>query len=332
MSKELTVVTDDTEAAWIKDFENTYASVGGRVIVKSATSCDAEAACSDVVIDFGEKENALSCIERCRRCSPQARILVAAFEPPWQDVREAYRAGASDVIPKSRIEKETLHAIMKLNEPAQRILLAENNKGLRDTWGELLRSEGYEVVMAGSPSEAAEKLELNDIDLAILDVRLEDDSDERDMSGLDVARKVPSPIPVIIVTNHPTSEIVRASMRRSLNGHQLAAEFICKREPEEIFLETVKKILPPSVDPSDARDEEIRRLYQKLSDLRVRGAGQADVDPEVEEKLQSTFERLKALQLEEAEEFRAAAEDRLLMPLNAGREILAKVNHLLNEP
>ncbi len=85
---------------------------------------------------------------------------------------------------------------------------------------------------------------------------------------------------------------------------------------------------PPAMASSaDSREKELEELYGKIAELRSRENGGAEA--ESEEELRATFERLRDLQLQEAEEFRAAAESRLLMPLGAGRKILDEIDQLL---
>ena len=338
MSQEITILTNDKDAQWIKDAKAALADVGDfRVIVRTESDWCPEMGYANVIIDLGEHEEGLSFIKSCRQYSPRVKILAATAEPHWQDIREAYRAGATDVIVKNRIGKDSFDTlVMRSGEaaPAPRpkrikdtptILLADNNEAYRETWGELLRIEGYEVVMAGSPSEAEERLAVGGIDLAILDVRLKDDSDELDTSGLEVARKVPPSIPIIIATNYPTSENVRTAMHRPIGRQQLAIEFIFKHESEDVFLEKLKEVLLNSSSKPLPSLDKITELYGKLRNLQDIETTPGDSDPAI-----GLWESLRKLQMEEAQEFRSAAEARLLMPLNAGEMILQEAKLLLN--
>ena len=92
---------------------------------------------------------------------------------------------------------------------------------------------------------------------------------------------------------------------------------------------------PPAMAPSaDPREKELEELYEKIANFRSRengGAGADGAGAESEEELRATFERLRHLQSQEAAEFRAAAESRLLMPLGAGRKVLDEIDQLLDE-
>lgn len=81
-----------------------------------------------------------------------------------------------------------------------RILFADNDPDFLETRSGFLKEEGYEVVMASSPTDARRKLEQGGIDLAILDVRLTNDDDEKDTSGLALAKAIGHAVPKIILT------------------------------------------------------------------------------------------------------------------------------------
>jgi len=67
-----------------------------------------------------------------------------------------------------------------------KILLAENDKFFRRARRKFLEIAGYRVVIAVNPQEALEVLDSELVDLVITDLRLTDDRDFRDRSGLDV--------------------------------------------------------------------------------------------------------------------------------------------------
>jgi DNA-binding NarL/FixJ family response regulator len=51
------------------------------------------------ILDADYLEDAPSVIRTIRRRNPQARVLVIAKAPSWDDMRELFRAGAIDVLP-----------------------------------------------------------------------------------------------------------------------------------------------------------------------------------------------------------------------------------------
>ena len=65
-----------------------------------------------------------------------------------------------------------------------KILFVDDEPGLRLLYADELREEGYEVVTAANCGEAAKLLEEEDIDLAVLDIQIKQES------GLDMLQKI----------------------------------------------------------------------------------------------------------------------------------------------
>jgi two-component system response regulator RegX3 len=82
-----------------------------------------------------------------------------------------------------------------VSRPKRTILLVEDEPSIRDPLAEILRSEGFETLVAGAAGEALEQAR-NDPDLVLLDVMLPDGS------GLDVCRELRqrSQVPIIMLT------------------------------------------------------------------------------------------------------------------------------------
>ena len=109
---------------------------------------------------------------------------------------------------------------------------------------EFLEREGYRVIPAANPSEARRKLEGGRIDLAILDLRLEDDKDEKDISGLVLAREVAHTVPKIILTRFPEdSKVVREALIIRPDGFPAAVDFVDKKGGSEVLLQAVRNAL-----------------------------------------------------------------------------------------
>lgn len=124
-----------------------------------------------------------------------------------------------------------------------KILMADNDPDFLETRREFLEKEGYEVVTASSPFEAQERLQQEDIALAVIDIRLLNDDDEKDVSGLDLAKNIGRSLPVLILTGYPAVEYVRQALRLQVNGVPVAHDFIAKGDGPQALLTAVRKAL-----------------------------------------------------------------------------------------
>lgn len=110
------------------------------------------------------------------------------------------------------------------------LLLIDNDSRFLHILQENLVNHGYDVISATNIQEARAVIGLKTFNLAILDIRLENDDDENDFSGLDLALEIDHSIPKIILTAFPTWESVQAALGPRLNNLPLAVDFIAKRE------------------------------------------------------------------------------------------------------
>lgn len=124
------------------------------------------------------------------------------------------------------------------------ILLVDNDPLFLKTYAELLSAEGYIVLQAGNLEQARRLLNDNRLHLAILDIRMIDDDDELDKSGLELAKeKAFAKIPKIIMTNYPVHGDVRKALVKS--GHDVppAVDFVYKKlEPQEFVAAVAQSI------------------------------------------------------------------------------------------
>ena len=82
-----------------------------------------------------------------------------------------------------------------------RVFLAEDDKGIRITLGDLLKEKGYDFEMSTDGVKALEILSRQDFDCAILDIKLPG------MDGINILQKIKSikpDLPVIIITGYGT--------------------------------------------------------------------------------------------------------------------------------
>lgn len=196
-----------------------------------------------ILVDSSGIENLVALILQIQSKQAKVPIVVAMLARRWRGAREVLRAGAADCILKSASPDVFLTTILDLlNSPPIRssnkthpvqgetILFADNDLDFLETRKTSLENAGYSIIATTSVAETKQKLDLGNIDLAIIDVRLIDDDDDKDLSGLVLAKKYARLTPKIILTNFPTYEYVRENLRPQLDGLSVATDFLSKRE------------------------------------------------------------------------------------------------------
>jgi DNA-binding response OmpR family regulator len=132
------------------------------------------------------------------------------------------------------------------------VLLADNNPFALETWVEFLVRAGYQVIAASTLSEAVRVLREGRVHLAIIDVRLVNDDDPKDLSGLSLAKNSEfRTIPKIILTGYPTHEIVRIAMSGDTGDVPPVLDFLWKDEGGEALVKAVDKIFSQHVQIND---------------------------------------------------------------------------------
>jgi len=131
-----------------------------------------------------------------------------------------------------------------------KILIADNDPDFLETRREFLEKEGYVVVTASSPTEAQKKLQQESgVDLAIVDVRLLNDDDEKDISGLEFAKSVGGTVPVIVLTGYRSVEYMQQALRLQTNGTRIAQDFIAKQDGPMALLSAIRRALEVASGP-----------------------------------------------------------------------------------
>jgi CheY-like chemotaxis protein len=123
------------------------------------------------------------------------------------------------------------------------ILFADNDADSRKSWGRILMRAGYDVQLARNPEEARDILDRMEIDVAVLDLRLVDDKDKNDISGLLLAkeekyRQVPKIILTAFQTGYRNLRDVLGSLMEDIPP---AVAFVHKDEGPQALIETIQK-------------------------------------------------------------------------------------------
>jgi len=131
----------------------------------------------------------------------------------------------------------------KVIKPSVKILIADNDKDFLETRRDFLERAGYTVIPALSPAEAHKQLKEMNPDLVILDIRLVNDDDEKDYSGIELAKEISRSVPVLLLTGYPSLEYACQVLKPQLDGLPIAYDFIVKQEGPEAMLTAVKRTL-----------------------------------------------------------------------------------------
>lgn len=124
-----------------------------------------------------------------------------------------------------------------------RILLADNDLQFLRTREEILQAQGYDVIPASGYEEAERLLQSTPIDLAIVDVRLRDDTDEADLSGLALIKRVAPEVPKILLTAFPSYDIARKALKQIFDEVPFAVDFVAKQEGVDTLLQRVALVI-----------------------------------------------------------------------------------------
>ncbi|MCL2093560.1 MAG: sigma-54 dependent transcriptional regulator [Treponema sp.] len=134
------------------------------------------------------------------------------------------------------------------------LLVADDEKNIRDGLGAALELEGYEVTLAANGSDALKRFQKGDIDLIICDLRMPGLSGDELLSR--VLAEAPG-TPVIILTGHGTVEAAVKAM------HEGAWDFLTKPVNLDYLFLLVKKALE-----NQQLLERHRRLEEELEQHR----------------------------------------------------------------
>lgn len=135
---------------------------------------------------------------------------------------------------------------------AKRILLVENDKDYRDSVQDLLERQGYRVLVAETVEQAVAAAKQTSLDLVILNVRLRDDQDERDDSGLELARQLDEALPKIALTATQSMELElvrRLLLPEARKAKPLVVAVYSKHEGLTGLLKTVESAIGPPDSP-----------------------------------------------------------------------------------
>jgi len=122
------------------------------------------------------------------------------------------------------------------------ILLLENDEDVLEATRDLLVSKGYTVFASNNKDDALKKLENERIYLAVIDVRLRDDSDPEDVSGLDFADSLNPEIAKIILTSYLTPDVSRRALTKYMEKIVPAEDAVSKQDGSKALIEAIERL------------------------------------------------------------------------------------------
>jgi DNA-binding NtrC family response regulator len=123
-----------------------------------------------------------------------------------------------------------------------KIFLADNDVDFLDTRAEFLGREGYQVIKALTLADAKKYLQEEWVPLAILDIRLENDDDEKDISGIMLLKAdFMHSISKIVLTNFPDVSLIRELVLAGQTGKSITLNVIAKYEDPAVLIQAVRE-------------------------------------------------------------------------------------------
>jgi len=140
-----------------------------------------------------------------------------------------------------------------------RILIIEDDRGVQETLGELLRSEGFTVGSAFSGDAALDSLNREDYDLALLDLHLPGSFDGAGVM-VEISLRHPE-TRVIIITGHGSLDTAITAIRAG------ASDYILKPYNINDFLASIRRVLSEK-ETKTRRELLIEQLSSSLDQLK----------------------------------------------------------------
>ncbi len=123
----------------------------------------------------------------------------------------------------------------------RKILLADNKESFRETCEEYLQQQGYRTIGVSSPEECQQAVNNYKPHLVILDLRMRNDENVEDRSGLLLAEQLPVDLTKIVLTAFPTWEDARKALQITEQGAPPAAFYVSKLEGLDVLHRYVKR-------------------------------------------------------------------------------------------
>ncbi|WP_119154732.1 response regulator, partial [Caldimonas tepidiphila] len=249
--RQVLVVEDDPRFAHVLGEVAREHGFGSRV---AATASEAlrlarEMQPSGILLDVGlPDQSGLGVLEQLKR-DPATRHLPVHVVSGEDHSRTALELGAVGYLLKPAAREDLVAALERLQQRlkhrVRRVLIVEDDPGLRENLGLLLRGEQVEITAVGRMDEALEQLGRDTFDCMVLDLTLPDGSGYELLDRMAEGEKYAFP-PVIVYTGRMLSADEEQRLRRYSNSIILKGARSPERLLDEVtlFLHSVESALP----------------------------------------------------------------------------------------
>jgi CheY-like chemotaxis protein len=215
-----------------------------------------------ILLDVGlPDESGLTVLERLKR-DPAVRHIPVHVVSVEQHMQSALGLGAIGYAVKPATREELKHAIGRLEERLQkqvsRVLVVEDDEGLRGNIARLLQADSVEIVTVGKVADALRELEGERFDCLVTDIALPD------ATGYDLLEKIAADprqafLPVIVYTGRSLTRDEDMKLRRYSKSVILKGARSPERLLDEVtlFLHRVESSLP------EEKQSILRRVRQR---------------------------------------------------------------------
>lgn len=122
------------------------------------------------------------------------------------------------------------------------VLLADNDPVWLRQQEDAFVSAGFNVITANDPEEAELVLASGSVDAAVLDIRLQNDEDERDTSGLSLLEVAPE-VGKVITTTYPIDVSTGKNFRNSIKTQSPIVRYVDKTDGIPAIVAAAKRVV-----------------------------------------------------------------------------------------
>ncbi|MEA2203962.1 MAG: hypothetical protein QOE77_738 [Blastocatellia bacterium] len=123
------------------------------------------------------------------------------------------------------------------------ILVADNRPKELEAMTKIITAAGFNVITATNRKDAMGVIGRHEVEVAVLDLRLQDESDDDDLSGLSVAEDTDRLVPKIIVSKWVSLEEAVKHLKIDTEGLPGIIDFVSKSEIKTKLIPLIEKAL-----------------------------------------------------------------------------------------